>query len=112
MRTTPEPKDELDTTAHAFAEVMAKLGVNGPEDDILDWASKDRQAAEENVRRLRQRIFTGAQAGDLKPVRDLQKLMRRSVPASGPTGLLSTLLLLAIADVSVAIFWSPAHESH
>jgi RNA-directed DNA polymerase len=35
-------------------------------------------AAEENVRRLRQRIFTASQAGDLKRVRNLQKLMLRS----------------------------------
>ena len=34
--------------------------------------------AEENVRRLRQRIFTASQAGDLKRVRNLQKLMLRS----------------------------------
>ena len=36
------------------------------------------RAAEENVRRLRQRIFTASQAGDLKRVRNLQKLMLRS----------------------------------
>jgi RNA-directed DNA polymerase len=30
--------------------------------------------AEEDVRRLRQRIFTASQAGDLKKVRNLQKL--------------------------------------
>jgi RNA-directed DNA polymerase len=34
--------------------------------------------AEEDVRRLRQRIFTASQAGDLKKVRNLQKLMLRS----------------------------------
>ena len=33
---------------------------------------------EEDVRRLRQRIFTATQAGDLKRVRNLQKLMLRS----------------------------------
>ena len=33
---------------------------------------------EEDVRRLRQRIFTASQAGDLKRVRNLQKLMLRS----------------------------------
>jgi RNA-directed DNA polymerase len=56
---TPEPKDKLDMTAHAYAEAMAKLAVNGPEDEALDWAAMDWRAAEENVRRLRQRIFTG-----------------------------------------------------
>jgi RNA-directed DNA polymerase len=32
---------------------------------------------EEDVRRLRQRIFAASQAGDLKKVRSLQKLMLR-----------------------------------
>jgi len=39
----------------------------------VDW-----RAAEDDVRRLRQRIFTASQAGDLKRVRNLQKLMLRS----------------------------------
>ncbi|MFF8867873.1 group II intron reverse transcriptase/maturase [Streptomyces sp. NPDC015139] len=38
-----------------------------------EWAS-----AEKHVRRLRQRIFRAAQEGDLKKVRNLQKLMLRS----------------------------------
>ena len=79
MTTTPEPKDKLDTMSEmAFAAAMAALGVNGPEDDTLDWAAVDWRAAEKNVRRLRQRIFTATQAGDLKRVRNLQKLMLRS----------------------------------
>ena len=52
--------------------------VNGPEDDNFDWRSIDWQRAEDDVRRLRQRIFTASQAGDLKKVRSLQKLMLRS----------------------------------
>jgi len=52
--------------------------VNGPKDDILDWQSEDWQKMEDEVRRLRQRIFTAAKAGDLKRVRNLQKLMLRS----------------------------------
>lgn len=52
--------------------------VNGPKDDILDWQSVDWQKREDEVRRLRQRIFTAAKAGDLKRVRNLQKLMLRS----------------------------------
>ncbi|MGW4518616.1 reverse transcriptase N-terminal domain-containing protein [Streptomyces sp. NPDC004393] len=52
--------------------------VNGPEGDSTDWQSIDWQRAEEEVRRLRQRIFTASQAGDLKRVRNLQKLMLRS----------------------------------
>ncbi|MFE7331662.1 reverse transcriptase N-terminal domain-containing protein [Streptomyces sp. NPDC057565] len=52
--------------------------VNGPEDAPPDWEAIDWQAQEESVRRLRQRIFTASQAGDLKKVRNLQKLMLRS----------------------------------
>ncbi len=52
--------------------------VNGPEDDFLDWESVDWPKVEDEVRRLRQRIFTASQAGDLKKVRNLQKLMLRS----------------------------------
>jgi RNA-directed DNA polymerase len=52
--------------------------VNGPEGDSEGWQELDWPAAEENVRRLRQRIYTASQAGDLKRVRNLQKLMLRS----------------------------------
>src|ERR1700748_2785502 len=52
--------------------------VNGPEGDVLDWDAVDWRQAEDDVRRLRQRIFTASKAGDLKKVRSLQKLMLRS----------------------------------
>jgi RNA-directed DNA polymerase len=58
--------------------------VNGPEDpprfdlDAVEWDSIDWQAAEREVRRLRQRIFKATQEGNLAKVRDLQKLMLRS----------------------------------
>ncbi|MBP2349143.1 RNA-directed DNA polymerase [Kribbella aluminosa] len=52
--------------------------MNGPADGELDWDRIDFGAAEEQVRRLRQRIFTASRAGDLKRVRSLQKLMLRS----------------------------------
>jgi RNA-directed DNA polymerase len=68
MTTTTEPKGKLDATSV----------VNGPEDDELDWRSIDWPTVESDVRRLRQRIFTASQAGDLKKVRSLQKLMLRS----------------------------------
>jgi RNA-directed DNA polymerase len=45
----------------------------------LDWHAVDWRAAEDRVRRLRQRIFAATQAGDLKRVRSLQKLMLRSL---------------------------------
>src|SRR5690348_9004764 len=60
---------------------MGKLGtamVNGPEGDVVDWDAVDWRRAEDNVRRLRQRIFTASKAGDLNKVRNLQKLMLRS----------------------------------
>jgi RNA-directed DNA polymerase len=52
--------------------------VNGPQDGILSWEAIDWRLHEENVRRLRQRIFKAAQDGSLATVRDLQKLMLRS----------------------------------
>src|SRR5829696_4336184 len=52
--------------------------VNGPEDAVLDWEAVDWRWVEDDVRRLRQRIFTASKAGDLKKVRNLQKLMLRS----------------------------------
>ena len=52
--------------------------VNGPEDEPVEWDAVDWRAAEEDVRRLRQRIFAATRAGDLKKVRNLQKLMLRS----------------------------------
>ncbi|MGW0828515.1 reverse transcriptase N-terminal domain-containing protein [Streptomyces sp. NPDC002845] len=62
-------------TANAAPAVVA--AVNGPEDDVTDWLSIDWQQVDDDVRRLRQRIFTASQAGDLKRVRNLQKLMVR-----------------------------------
>src|SRR6266567_5199903 len=70
MAEAPEPKDKLGAVANAM--------VNGPEDETLDWDAIDWRACEENVRRLRQRIFTASKAGDLGKVRNLQKLMLRS----------------------------------
>lgn len=51
--------------------------VNGP-DDGLEWDAADWRAHEQNVVRLRQRIFTATRDGDLAKVRNLQKLMLRS----------------------------------
>jgi RNA-directed DNA polymerase len=70
MTKTPEPEDKLDA-----ATIVA---VNGPEDVTLGWGAVDWRACEASVRRLRQRIFTASQAGDLPRVRNLQKLMLRS----------------------------------
>ena len=70
-------------TAHAFAVAMARLGVNGPEDqrfeqDVDEWETIDWRSCEEQVRRLRQRIFKATREGDWPKVRNLQKLMLRS----------------------------------
>ena len=48
--------------------------VNGPADDALCWDAIDWRFHEDNVRRLRQRIFTAARDGDLGTLRNLQKL--------------------------------------
>src|SRR2546430_6311640 len=75
----PEPKGKLDTmTAMAVAVAMAALGVNGPEGEVTGWDAIDWRTQEDNVRRLRQRIFAASRDGDLKKVRNLQKLMLRS----------------------------------
>ncbi|QZL06852.1 group II intron reverse transcriptase/maturase [Streptomyces sp. BHT-5-2] len=52
--------------------------MNGPEGDAEFWASSDWRAEEESVKRLRQRIYRAARNGNLKQVRNLQKLMLRS----------------------------------
>jgi RNA-directed DNA polymerase len=51
--------------------------VNGPEGGLA-WDAIDWRAHEQNVRRLRQRIFKAAQEQDWPEVRNLQKLMLRS----------------------------------
>jgi RNA-directed DNA polymerase len=66
----------------AVAGVTAARIANGPEDQPRDatgqWDQIDWQAQEEQVRRLRQRIFTATQEQDWPRVRNLQKLMLRS----------------------------------
>lgn len=65
-------------TAFTFAVAMAALGVNGPEDVVHQWNAINWRLREDNVRRLRQRIFKAVQDGDLAKARNLQKLMLRS----------------------------------
>ena len=65
--------------APAVTEVTATARlVNGPEDQPRDvpvqWDRIDWRAQEEQVRRLRQRIFKAVQDGDLARARNLQKL--------------------------------------
>ena len=54
------------------------LMVNGPEDVVPEWDAVDWRFHEDNVRRLRHRIFKAEQGQDLAAVRNLQKLMLRS----------------------------------
>jgi hypothetical protein len=75
-------------TGQAFAQAMAALEVNGPEDRprkqdaTAEWDRIDWRAQEGQVRRLRQRIFKAAQEQDWAKVRNLQKL-------TAPRGVLS-----------------------
>jgi RNA-directed DNA polymerase len=64
------------TTALDVAAIADAGVVNGPED--LDWDAIGWSRAENEVRRLRQRIFKASQAGDLARVRSLQRLLLRS----------------------------------
>ncbi len=66
------------TTCDAAAAAWGDGVVNGPEDGCIDWSSIRWSRVEQDVQRLRQRIFTASQEGDLKTVRNLQKLMLRS----------------------------------
>src|SRR5213079_348177 len=79
---TLDPRGKLDTnmarTAEAPSSSAIARTVNGPEGGILDWECVNWRQVENDVRRLRQRIFTASKAGDLKKVRNLQKLMLRS----------------------------------
>ncbi len=49
------------------------MTVNGPE-GVLEWGAIDWRACEQDVRRLRQRIFKAAREQDWPKVRNLQKL--------------------------------------
>jgi RNA-directed DNA polymerase len=73
-----EPKGKLDTMTERAAMTVMAGKVNGPEGEVFDWDAIDWHAQEDNVRQLRQRIFKATQEGDLKKVRNLQKLMLRS----------------------------------
>ena len=70
-------QDRTETVIDVAAAAVPGPAVNGPGDPV-DWDAICWRAQESQVRRLRQRIFKAAQAGDLKQVRNLQKLMLRS----------------------------------
>ena len=96
---TPEPKGKLDAmTGYSFATPVWQDGqwvrpavtemtgtariANGPEDQPrsapAQWEKINWRVQEEQVRRLRQRIFKASQEGDWPKVRNLQKLLLRS----------------------------------
>ena len=56
---------------------MDAIMVNGPE-DVLDWDAVVWRTHEENVARLRRRIFTATREQDWATARSLQKMMLRS----------------------------------
>ena len=69
-------------TGYAYAHAMALLDVNGPEGvspgrepAVPEWDAIVWRPHERYVRRMRQKIFAAAQAGDLARVRNLQKLL-------------------------------------
>jgi RNA-directed DNA polymerase len=66
----------------AISGVKAAPRANGPEDRPRDvpvqWEEVSWREQEEQVRRLRQRIFKATQEQDWPKVRNLQKLMLRS----------------------------------
>jgi RNA-directed DNA polymerase len=70
-------QDRTATVIDIAAVGLSEAAVNGP-GDPAEWDAIDWRAQEARVRRLRQRIFKAAQAGDLAQVRNLQKLMLRS----------------------------------
>ena len=56
---------------------MDTATVNGPE-DVLEWDAIGWRVHEQNVARLRRRIFTATREQDWATVRSLQKMMLRS----------------------------------
>src|SRR3954468_5862175 len=59
-------------------DAAASVVVNGPRDFTEDWDQVNWARVEDEVRRLRQRIFTASRAGEHRKVRSLQRLMLRS----------------------------------
>ena len=57
-----------------MGKLDATMVANGPEDAVSARDAVDWRQAGDDVRRLRQRIFTASQAGDLRRVRNLQNL--------------------------------------
>jgi RNA-directed DNA polymerase len=61
-----------------YAADAAVGQVNGPEGHVLDWDAIDWRACQDEVARLRRRIFKASRDGNRARVRNLQKLMLAS----------------------------------
>src|SRR5664280_407102 len=77
---------KLGATAQTATVVMADIAASGTGDDVvngpenlIDWDAINWHQQSVQVQRLRQRIFKATQAADHKRVRNLQKLMLRSL---------------------------------
>jgi RNA-directed DNA polymerase len=75
MQLAPEPKDKLgamttNALPTASAVRVAAVVANGPGGEPTDWSSIDWRPVEDDVRRLRHRIFTAARNEDLRQVRN------------------------------------------
>jgi hypothetical protein len=71
--------------------------VNGPEDVVPEWDAVDWRSHEDNVRRLRQRIFKAEQEQDLAAVRNLKEPSASTLRR--PCGLLELLAVKAARAV-------------
>src|ERR1035437_5648252 len=81
MTTTPQPRGKLGAmaTQQVATAIRSRAVVNGPEDDVLVWDAVGWRAAEDDVRRLRQRIFTDLLEPDaVKAARPVLRGPRRS----------------------------------
>lgn len=61
-------------TAFVFDVAMTALNVNGPKDADHSWDAVNWQVHEDNVRRLRQRIFKATQEGNWAKARNPARL--------------------------------------
>src|SRR5262245_5028554 len=117
MKQRSEPMGKLDAAA-------PDVVVNGPEDAVTDWDAVDWRAVEDDVRRLRQRIFSASKVGDLRKVRNLQKLMLRSrantlvsvrrvteLNAGRATAGIDGRLALTVEDKAGLVWWIDHHAA-
>jgi hypothetical protein len=76
QKQTPQPRDKLDTSVNG--PTGPRLAFDGDAWEQVDWRS-----CEEQVRRLRCRIFQAVKDGDLATARNLQRLAAVLVEHAG-----------------------------